>query len=80
MGSSAERELLDMLDLLSFAVPLYGVTCAEGFVVGASALENEVAGESSKYVPNLYICGSPSQHRSAFVGVEHPGVHFLLRG
>ncbi|GMF30192.1 unnamed protein product [Phytophthora fragariaefolia] len=76
VGSSVEKELLEMFGLLSFSIPLYRVTCGEGFQVEASVLtkgETEV-----KHVPNLYVCGSPSQHRSAFVGVEHPGVHRLL--
>lgn len=78
VDSPAELELLRLLDLLSFSVPMYGVVCAEGFQVDLESVGSGANGP--QYVPNIFVCGSPSQHRSEFVGVENPAVYSLLRG
>ncbi|KAJ0393072.1 hypothetical protein P43SY_004173 [Pythium insidiosum] len=62
-GSDAEMEVIEMLEVLSLSSSLERVTCATGFVVEGNGY----------YLPSLVGCASPSEHRSAFIGLLATG-------
>lgn len=60
--SSAELELLSLLDLISTSMPLTGVVCVEGFEYNQDIKSTQKS--------QIFGCASPNENRSAFVGLH----------
>lgn len=61
--SNAEKELLNMLELISYSYPLSGIVCGQGFQSSSGV---------GIFAPNLVMCGSPNMFKSAVVGFHTP--------
>lgn len=70
-GSTAEKELLTFLDMVSKSYPFHKMVCVEGF--------EWTDGSLGTYVANIHGCASPNLMRSEFIGLSNPSFHQLHR-